>query len=112
MRMNISKRQVQRKMNRTIKALLGALPAVTMMMRSRRRTPVAAYVLGGIGIAIVSGVAAVMFLSPRTRSRALNAAKDAYAKVNETVIHKRAELADAANGLVESQRMQEPSPGL
>ena len=46
-----------------------------------RRTSVMPYVLGGIGVALMGAIAAVMIFSPRTRYRALGAAKDAYGKV-------------------------------
>ncbi|HEY8075125.1 MAG TPA: hypothetical protein VIF62_13470 [Labilithrix sp.] len=46
-----------------------------------RRTPVIPYVLGGIGVALMGAIAAVMIFSPRTRYRALGVAKDAYGKV-------------------------------
>jgi hypothetical protein len=44
-------------------------------------------VLSGIGLAVVGGITAVMLLSPRTRRRALVAAKDTYGKVNQRMSH-------------------------
>lgn len=70
-------------------------------MRSRRRTPVMAYVVGGVGLAIVGGVAALMFFSPRTRDKALTAAKDTYGKVNDKIGLLRGEAAPMSNGLVD-----------
>lgn len=99
--MMITKRSVDRAVNRALKTLIGAVPAIPYVMRSRRRTPVAVYVLGGLGIALAGGIAALMLLSPRTRSRALHAARGAYDKVNERIVHRREAAADAANGLVE-----------
>ncbi len=108
--MMLSKRRLDRKMDRVLKTMLGALPAIPFFMRSRRRrAPVAALVLGGIGIAIAGGIAALMLLSPRARSRTLNAAKTAYDKVNEKVIHGKGGAIDAANGLVE--RLEESTHG-
>lgn len=85
--MMIKKRQIDRTVNRVLKNLIRVLPAIPYLTR-RRRTPVAAYTLGSIGLAL-SGIAALMYLSPRTRSRALGAAKGTYGKVNERIIHRR-----------------------
>ncbi len=46
-----------------------------------RRTSVMPYVIGGIGVALMGAIAAVMIFSPRTRYRALGVAKDTYGKV-------------------------------
>jgi hypothetical protein len=70
-------------------------------MRPRRRTPIGAYILGGLGIAVVGGMAAVMLLSPRTRNRALVAAKDTYGKVGEKVGHIRPRMKAAKNEIEE-----------
>ena len=97
--MMIKKRQIDRIVNRVIKNLIGVLPAIPYLTR-RRRTPVAAYTLGSIGLAL-SGIAALMYLSPRTRSRALGAARGTYGKVNERIIHrqeKRIGSPPASNG--------------
>lgn len=80
----------QKKIKKVLSGVISALPAaVPYVMRSRRQSSIAAYVLGGIGVAVVGGLAAVMFLSPRTRTRALTAAKDTYGKVNEKIGHLR-----------------------
>lgn len=62
-----------------------AMPAAILpyVMRRRQRPSVAAYVLGGIAFAVAGGLVALMFFSPRTRHRALHAAKGTYGKVNE-----------------------------
>ncbi|MBX3205972.1 MAG: hypothetical protein KF764_12950 [Labilithrix sp.] len=93
----------KRKVNRLLKSMAAAMPAIPYLMRSRRRTPVLAYVVGGVGIAIAGGLAALMLLSPRTRTRALSAAKDTYGKVHDRIGHLGAS-ADAppmSNGLVD-----------
>lgn len=54
---------------------------------ARRRSMVVPYVLGGIGVALVSAVAATMYFSPRTRNRALATAKDTYGKINTRIAH-------------------------
>lgn len=46
-----------------------------------KRSSVMPYILGGIGVALMGAVAAVMIFSPRTRYRALGVAKDAYGRV-------------------------------
>jgi len=66
--------------NKLVKNLLGALPAIPLLM-SRKKASIAPYILGALGIAIIGGMAAVMFLSPRTRQRTLGIAKDGYGKV-------------------------------
>lgn len=93
----------QKKVKRVLSGVISALPAIPYIMRSRRRSSVAAYVLGGISVAIVGGLAAVMMLSPRTRNRALNVAKDTYGKVNETISHLKSQRDEVlgANGLVD-----------
>lgn len=92
----------QRKMKRVLSSVITALPAIPYIMRSRRRSNVAAYVLGGIGVAIVGGLAAVMMMSPRTRRRALNVAKDTYGKVNDTISQLKSHRDElGANGLVD-----------
>lgn len=65
--------------------ILRALPYVSRR-RSTRFTP---YVISAIGAAIVGGIAAVMFFSPRTRDRVLGAAKDTYGKVARSDVGQR-----------------------
>jgi hypothetical protein len=99
--MKVSKKLSTLNVNQMLKGIASALPILPLVMR-RRRTPIAAYVLGGIGIAIVGSVAAVMLLSPRTRGRALGAAKDTYGRVNERVHNFRARGdSPMSNGLVD-----------
>lgn len=84
-------------LNKILKTVIAAAPAIPYVMK-RRSTPIAAYIVGGVGFAIAGGLAAVMFFSPRTRNRALVAAKDTYGKVNETISHLR--HPEHANGIV------------
>ncbi len=79
----------KRQLNSMISHVVAAMPAIPYIMRSRRRTPIGAYILGGLGLAMVGGLTAVMLLSPRTRHRALDAAKGTYGKVNQKVGHLR-----------------------
>ena len=62
-------------------AMMPVIPYIT----KRRSSNVLAYVLGGVGVAIVGGLAGIMFLSPRTRYRALDMAKQTYGKVNDKI---------------------------
>ena len=70
--------------NKLIKNVLRALPAMPFMAR-KKTSSVLPFVLGAIGVAIVSGIAAVMALSPRTRHLALDAAKGRYEKVRTQI---------------------------
>ena len=71
--------------NKLLKNFLRAIPAVTAISSfpflARRRESVLPYVLGGIAVAALGGVAAILAFSPRTRYRALDIAKDGYGKV-------------------------------
>lgn len=94
----------KKNINRVLKGVVAAMPALPYIMKSRQRTPVTAYVLGGIGFAVAGGIAALMFFSPRSRHKALNVAKDTYGKVNDKISHLRSsrdEAAPMSNGLVE-----------
>jgi hypothetical protein len=75
--------------NKVLKGVIAAMPALPYIMKSRQRTSVTAYVLGGVAFAVAGGLAALMLFSPRTRTRALTAAKDTYGKVNEKISHLR-----------------------
>ena len=94
----------KKNINRVLKGVVAAMPAIPYIMKSRQRTSVTAYVLGGIGFAVAGGVAALMFFSPRTRNKALNVAKDTYGKVNDKISHLKSTNKDGApmsNGLVD-----------
>jgi hypothetical protein len=108
--MKVSNLKINYRLNRIMRGLVSALPVLPLVMR-RKRTPIAAYVLGGIGIAIVGGVAAVMIMSPRTRNRALSAAKDTYGKVNDRVheLRSRGE-SPMSNGLVDRSEYSVSGP--
>jgi hypothetical protein len=91
----------KKRINHVLEGVIAAMPAIPYIMKSRRRTPIATYVLAGVGLALVGGIVALMFTSPRTRSRALGAAKDTYGKVNDKISHLRHGVAPMSNGLVE-----------
>src|SRR6187200_2791114 len=73
-----------------------AMPAIPYITK-RRSGMVLSLVLGGIGVALMGGMAAVMILSPRTRYRALDMAKNTYDKVGSQIMHlRRQRLAETA----------------
>ena len=63
-----------------INNVLRALPLLPLLA-PKRKSYVASYLVGAFGVALVGGVAAVMYFSPRTRMRTLDLAKDSYGKV-------------------------------
>jgi hypothetical protein len=79
----------KKRINKVVKGVVAAMPAIPYIMKSRRSTSIASYVVAGIGFAVAGGLCALMFLSPRTRSRALNAAKGTYGKVSDKIGHLR-----------------------
>lgn len=87
---------------RALEAMIAAMPAMPHITRSRRRASMMAYLIGGIGLAIAGGIAALMLLSPRARHKALDVAKGTYDRVNEKISHARsAEAEPMADGLIE-----------
>ena len=91
--------------NKVLKGAIAALPAIPYITKPRRSSMVLPFVLGGIGVALMGGMAAVMFLSPRTRYRAMDMAKNTYGKINEQIgqlthlAAKSSEGSMASNGL-------------
>ncbi|WP_169928228.1 hypothetical protein [Labilithrix luteola] len=73
-------RKTKTQARKFIKKAIAVAPLVAYM-RSRRRARLMPFVLGAIGVAAFGGAAAVMLLSPRSRTRALEAARDAYDRV-------------------------------
>lgn len=76
--------------NKVIKNVTTAMPkmlpeflgAISIpFFAKKKKTSVLPYVLGAFGVAIAGGIAAVMIMSPRTRTRALDVAKDGVSKV-------------------------------
>jgi len=74
----------RKNIDKVLEGAIAAMPAIPYIKPRRRRT-VLPYVLGGIGLALIGGMAAVMLLSPRTRSRAMDMAKNTYGKINEQI---------------------------
>ena len=69
-----------------IRKALRNMPDLPFRIRIARRRPVLLpFVLGAIGVAVFSAIAAVMIFSPRTRYRALGVAKGAYGRVQGRV---------------------------
>jgi hypothetical protein len=85
------------------KNVLRALPAIPFIM-PRRRVSIIPIVLGAVGVAVISGIAAVMLFSPRTRYRALDIAKDGYGKVKGQIDH----LGWATKHAVQGERTTSP----
>ena len=92
-------------LDKIFKGAIAAMPAIPYITK-RRSSMVLPLVLGGIGVALMGGMAAVMFLSPRTRYRAMDMAKNTYGKlesqINAQITHLKAkgsEGAEASNGL-------------
>lgn len=87
-------------LDKILKGAIAAMPAIPYITK-RRSSMVLPLVLGGIGVALMGGMAAVMYLSPRTRYRALDMAKNTYGKLETQITHLRAkaEGAEASNGL-------------
>jgi hypothetical protein len=88
-------------LNTILKGAIAALPAIPYITK-RRSSMVLPMVLGGIGVALMGGMAAVMFLSPRTRYRAMDMAKNTYGKIESQITHLKAKGSEGAsvqNGL-------------
>jgi ABC-type methionine transport system permease subunit len=81
---NISKMMTKKNLNSVLKGIIAAMPAIPFIMQPKK-TPITAYVIGGVSFAIAGGLAALFFFSPKTRTKALTAAKDGYTKVSEKV---------------------------
>ena len=79
----ISKKQF----NKVLKGAIAAMPAIPFLARRRSSSIVLPFVLGGIGVALAGGIAAVVYFSPRTRYRALDIAKNTYGKVESQITH-------------------------
>jgi flagellar biosynthesis/type III secretory pathway M-ring protein FliF/YscJ len=95
--------------NRMIKNALRAMPEIPYI-NERRSSAVLPFVLGALGVAVIGGIAALMVFSPRTRHRALGAAKDAYGKVQDQLGRSRigeklGVRPDVSNGLASSEGM-------
>jgi hypothetical protein len=96
----------QKTLRSFLKGAIAMVPAIPYITK-RRSSSMLAYVLGGVGVAIVGGLAGIMYLSPRTRYRALDVAKQTYGKVNDQIAHLKnhgsMQQQRPANGLVSDQ---------
>ena len=77
--------------NKVLKGAIAAMPAIPYITK-RRSSMVLPLVLSGLGVALMGGMAAVMFLSPRTRYRAMDMAKNTYGKINTQIGQQLAHL--------------------
>jgi hypothetical protein len=102
--MKVTKKNI----NHILNGLVDAMPALPFVMK-RRRTMASSYIFGAIGFAIAGGLATMLILSPRTRTRALSAAKGTYGKLNEKLRQQRENALRAlndvpmSNGLVDRE---------
>src|SRR5436190_17334468 len=95
----------QKTLRNFLKGAIAVMPAIPYITK-RRNSSILSYVLGGVGIAIVGGLAGVMFMSPRTRYRALDVAKQTYGKVNDKIgqMKNNGATTHPSNGLVSSEQ--------
>jgi hypothetical protein len=86
----------KKKFNKYIKGAIALVPTIPFVTR-RHRSSLLSYVIGGLGMALAGGLVAVMFLSPRTRYRAIGMAKQAYGKIKppgDVEQHQQTRLSD------------------
>ena len=96
-----------------LKSAIAVMPAIPYITK-RRSSMVLPLVLGGIGVALMGGMAAVMFLSPRTRYRAMDMAKNTYGKIESQITHLKAKGSEGAtvqNGLSTQNGLSENGIG-
>jgi hypothetical protein len=85
-RFMISNKSVRRMWKRR----MAAMPAIPYTIRiRRRRSLMLPYLLGGIAFAVVGSIASVLFVSPRTRYRALDVARNTYGRLESQIMHMR-----------------------
>ena len=117
---NISKMMTKKNLNSVLKGVIAAMPAIPYIMKPKK-TPIAAYVIGGVSFAVAGGLAALFFFSPKTRTKALAAAKEGYAKASDTISHLRPVNGvlngthvdgELSNGIHTSAEFQPSSTGL
>lgn len=72
-------KNVTTQLPKMVPEVLGAI-SIPFLTR-KKKTSALPYILGAFGVAVAGGIAAVMFMSPRTRNRALDVAKDGIDKV-------------------------------
>ena len=107
---NISKMMTRRNLNAVMKGVIAAMPAIPYIMKPKK-TPIAAYIIGGVGFALAGGLAALFFFSPKTRTKALTAAKDGYNKVSDQISHLKPVIGHVMNGASKEEKTQELSNG-
>ena len=105
---------------KVIKNATKAWAGIDIPYLAPKKTSVVPYILGAFGVAVAGGVAAVMIMSPRTRVKALDIAKDGASKVKgqiDTVGQKLGlqngeHVNGYSNGLSGEQSAQYQSTGL
>ncbi len=68
-------------LEKVIQNVFGSLSISPSFPFFSRRSSVMPLVLGAVGVAVIGGLAAVIILSPRTRRRAIEAAKSTASKI-------------------------------
>lgn len=106
---NISKMMTKKNLNAVMKGVIAAMPAIPYLMP--KKTPIGAYIVGGISFAVAGGLAALFFFSPKTRTKALTAAKDGYNKVSDQISHLKPVIGHAVDGVVKAEKNQELANG-
>ena len=92
----------KKNLNTVLKGVIAAVPAIPYLMP--KKTPIGAYIVGGIGFAVAGGLAALFFFSPKTRTKALTAAKDGYNKVSDQISHLKPVIG-LADGAVKNEEL-------
>ena len=82
---NISRMMTQKNLHSVLEGVIAAMPAIPYLMKPKK-TPIAAYVIGGVSFAVFGG-SRRSSSPPKTRTKALTAAKDGYSKVSDKIGH-------------------------
>lgn len=117
---NLSRMLTKKKLDSVLKGVIAAMPAIPYIMKPKK-APIAAYVIGGLSFAVAGGMVALMLFSPRTRTKALSAAKDGFSKVKggirhlrpaSNLLHRHDEPGDLSNGIMNHDDFQPSTTGL
>ena len=118
----ISAKSIQKDTDKFVRSAAHALPMLSALafVRKRERARMIPWLLGAIGVAAFGSIAAVFIFSPRSRDRALGAAKDAYGRISDQFeslgIGDRFGLGDrrakrVTDGMVSSSESTDYGPG-
>jgi hypothetical protein len=81
----MSAKSIQKDADKFLRNATHTLPMLSALtfMRKRERSRVIPWLLGALGVAALGSIAAVFLFSPRSRDRALGAAKDVYGRISD-----------------------------